>query len=552
MLRRIRIQNHALIHEVEMTLEEGFHVFTGETGSGKSILLGAIGLLLGDRADTSGVGLHGDRATIEGEFVAPQLEAWLHNADLPPARSISVRREVLRNGRSRVFINDAQASVGQLRELGSQLIHIHRQDDLGASLERPSLVRVLDLAGNHQPVKDDYEKAFTQWRQAKDALQELEALMRAPSGDVDYLTHQIQELQALRPAEIDWDALQAELNSLQHASSLHEGLHLASLACDADDAGALTRLESARRALSNLEGVDAQVDEALERLASVRIELADLAATLHDLVDQKQPDPARLSRLEAQHDSVMRAMRKHQVDRPEALSELLERLSEQVQSLQGLEEAHDNALRHENEFKKQLQNAGAALTARRSEAGAKLVAEVLPLLGQLKMPHAEMAWKFPTCEADALGMDDPEIWFTTNPGSPLLPLVKVASGGERARFMLALKSVMAGIQSTPVVVLDEIDTGVSGEVAAHMGRAMKHIAMAPDTQQVLAVTHLPQVAAQAEHHWEVSKTTDGASTYVDVRALEGETRQFVVATMLSGDDVTPEALGQAAKLIAAS
>lgn len=552
MLRRIRIQNHALIHEVEMTLEDGFHVFTGETGSGKSILLGAIGLLLGDRADTSGVGLHGDRAIIEGEFVAPQLEAWLHNADLPPARSISVRREVLRNGRSRVFINDAQATVGQLRELGAQLIHIHRQDDLGASLERPSLVRVLDLAGNHQHVKDDYEKAFTRWRQAKDALQELEALMRAPSGDVDYLTHQIQELQALRPAEIDWDALQAELNSLQHASSLHEGLHLAALACDADDAGALTRLESARRALSNLEGVDAQVDEALERLASLRIELADLAATLHDLVDQKQPDPARFSRLEAQHDSVMRAMRKHQVDRPEALSELLERLSEQVQSLQGLEEAHENALRHETECKQQLQNAGEALTARRSEAGAKLVAEVLPLLGQLKMPHAEMAWKFPDCEADAMGMDDPEIWFTTNPGSPLLPLVKVASGGERARFMLALKSVMAGIQSTPVVVLDEIDTGVSGEVAAHMGRAMKHIAMAPDTQQVLAVTHLPQVAAQAEHHWEVSKTTDGASTYVDVRALEGETRQFAVATMLSGDDVTQEALGQAAKLIAAS
>ena len=148
-------------------------------------------------------------------------------------------------------------------------------------------------------------------------------------------------------------------------------------------------------------------------------------------------------------------------------------------------------------------------------------------------------------------MDNPEIWFTTNPGSPLLPLAKVASG-ERARFMLALKSVMAGIQSTPVVVLDEIDTGVSGEVAAHMGRAMKHIAMAPDTQQVLAVTHLPQVAAQAEHHWEVSKTTDGASTYVDVRALQGETRQFAVATMLSGDDVTQEALGQAAKLIAAS
>ena len=552
MLRRIRIQNHALIHEVEMTLEEGFHVFTGETGSGKSILLGAIGLLLGDRADTAGVGLHGDRAIIEGEFVAPQLETWLRDADLPLARSISVRREVLRNGRSRVFINDAQAAVGQLKDLGSHLVHIHRQDDLGASLERPALIRVLDLAGNHTSVKDAYDKAYAVWREAKDALQKLEALMRAPSGDVDYLSHQIRELQALRPEDVDWDGLQAELNSLQHASALHEGLQLAALACDAEDTGALTHVESARRALSSLEGVDAEVDEALGRLASVRIELADLASTLHDLVEQKQPDPARLAQLEAQHDAFMRAMRKHQVDRPEALSELLQRLTEQVHSLQGLEEAHQEALAREAQCRKELHEAGTALTARRTEAGQRLVEDVLPLLGQLKMPHADMAWKFPPCEADALGMDDPEIWFTTNPGSPLLPLAKVASGGERARFMLALKSVMAGIQSTPVVVLDEIDTGVSGEVAAHMGRAMKHIAMAADTQQVLAVTHLPQVAAQAQHHWEVSKTTDGASTHVNVCALEGETRRFAVATMLSGDNVTEEALGQAAKLMEAS
>ena len=237
MLRRIRIQNHALIHEVELTLDAGFHVFTGETGSGKSILLGAVGLLLGDRADTSGVGLHGDRAVIEGEFVAPQMTDWLAEADLPDAMSISIRREVLRNGRSRVFINDAQATVSQLRELGNQLVSIHRQDDLGEVLERPALAHVLDLAGRHHDVKAAYETAYTAWREAHGALQSLEALLRAPSGDVHYLRHQIEELQGLRLHEVEWDALESELHSLQHATDLHAGLAHAAHACDADEKG---------------------------------------------------------------------------------------------------------------------------------------------------------------------------------------------------------------------------------------------------------------------------------------------------------------------------
>ena len=552
MLRRIRIQNHALIHEVELTLDAGFHVFTGETGSGKSILLGAVGLLLGDRADTSGVGLHGDRAVIEGEFVAPQMTDWLAEADLPDAMSISIRREVLRNGRSRVFINDAQATVAQLRELGNQLVSIHRQDDLGEVLERPALAHVLDLAGRHHDVKTAYEIAFTEWREAHGALQSLEALLRAPSGDVHYLRHQMEELQGLRLHEVEWDALESELHSLQHATDLHAGLAHAAHACDADEKGVLTSLEDARRALMSLEGVDADVDQALERLSIVRIEMQDLSATLHDLVERKQPDPARLNALEARHDALMRAMRKHGVDSTQALMDLLDQLGQTADSLDGLEAQVEDARDEEHRLRMSLNEAGHALTNARKRAGEQLAGAVLPLLGQLKMPHAQMDWAFPACEPDPIGMDVPEIWFTTNPGSPLLPLVKVASGGERARFMLALKSVLAELQSTPVVVLDEIDTGVSGEVAEHMGRAMKNIALAQQTQQVLAVTHLPQVAALAQHHWEVHKSTDGASTHVSVHALNGQDRRYAVATMLSGSNVTEEALGQAAKLIAAS
>ena len=549
MLRRIRILNHALIQEVELQLDEGFHVFTGETGSGKSILLGAVGLLLGERADSNGVGLHGDRAVIEGDFSAEAIQRWLEAQDLPQGARVTVRREVLRNGRSRVFINDAQATVGQLRELGSRLVDIHRQDHAGVVLERPALCDVLDRAGGHSALRDAYSQSYHAWRQAKAEFDHLQARANAPSGDADYLHHQLQELESLKLSGLNWVELTAELSSLQHASELHAGIHEASHCCDSDAGGALNALAQARKALAALEGVDRDVDDVIQRLTSVRIEVQDLASTLEDLLEQKQPDPQRLDFLEQQHDAVMRAMRKHNVDTPEELMQLELRLSDQLHSAQGLVDALDEALAKENSTRLELKEKGAALTEARQQAARSLSKAVLPLLGQLKMPHATMDWEWPECPADEHGMESPEVWFSSNPGSPLAPLTKVASGGERARFMLALKSVLARIQSTPVVILDEIDTGVSGEVASHMGKAMRDIANSTHTRQVLAVTHLPQVAAFASNHWEVSKSTDGATTHVSVSPLSNEGRKRAIASMLSGAKVTDEALGQAARLL---
>ena len=552
MLRRIRIHNHALIQEVELHLDEGFHVFTGETGSGKSILLGAVGLLLGDRADSSGVGLHGDRAVIEGDFSAPQLEGWLTSEELPRGARITVRREVLRNGRSRVFINDAQATVGQLRSLGSHLVDIHRQDHAGVVLERPALCDLLDQAGKHTKERTMYLDAFDQWTESKGLLDRLQKQAQAPAGDVDYLAHQLQELDRLHLARLDWDALQAELNTLQHASELHAGLQAATHHCDSEDGGALGAVSRAWKSLNALEGVDREVDEVLSRFQSVKVELQDLASTLEDLLDRKQPDPQRLEQLSTQYDHTMRAMRKHNVETAAELQQVEQELADQIATAQGLDQALLEAIDQEARAKQQLKEAWQKLSAARQHAAKHLSASALPLLGRLKMPHAIMGWEWPECPPDAHGMDTPEVWFSSNPGSPLLPLTKVASGGERARFMLALKSVLAGIQSTPVVILDEIDTGVSGEVASHMGHAMRDIAASDQTQQVLAVTHLPQVAALASKHWEVSKFTDGATTHVTVEPLDADGRQRAIASMLSGSDITQEALGQAAHLLASA
>lgn len=549
MLRRLRIQNHALIADAELHLTEGFHVFTGETGSGKSILLGALGLLLGDRADTSGVGLHGDRAVIEGDFSASDFSDWLVQQELPTQTTLTLRREILRNGRSRVFINDAQATVQQLRELGESLVDIHRQQHLGVWMEREKLCEWLDRAGQHQEAIQSYVWQFEQWGAAKKEHDRLVQWSREPSGDLNYLKHQLEELQSAELGNLDWEELQSELSSLEHASDIHDGIAQALHSCDADDTGALVRLDQAKKALRGVEGRDKDVDEVMNRLQSMRIELHDMIATLEDLMDIKQPNPTRLSFLQEQHDVIVRLMRKHGVEHPSELTTLVKKLEGQVFDLSDMDRRLEEAEKQAERAWLAMTKCGEELMHRRMEASRTVTTRVLPLLSKLKMPHAQMEWRFPSCPPDLLGMNSPEIWFSTNPGSPLLPLSKVASGGEKARFLLALKAVLAGLQGTPAVVFDEIDTGVSGEVASHMGQTMRDIALSPHTAQVLAVTHLPQVAALAHKHWEVSKATDGTTTHVHIEPLTSEGRQRAVASLLSGEEITPEALRQASRLI---
>ena len=552
MLRRIHIRNHALITEVELNFEEGFHVFTGETGSGKSILLGALGLLLGKRADTASVGLSSDRVVVEGWFSAPHLNTWLLDHDLPATPRLTVRREVLKNGRSRVFVNDAQASVAQLKALGERLVDIHQQHDLGISLEREALCHLLDQVGGHHRLVQTYRATYTTWMDKTETWKKLDALSKAPQGDVPYLKHQRTELEALNLAALDWTELEASLKTLSRASELTQGLEDAAHALEREDASALGQIDRALKALRGVAGVDADIDAALERAESTRIELQDLADTLDDLGRQKQPDPSKLRMLEERHDALWAATKKHNVTAPEDLLAKQHDLDAQIQSLEGLADDLREAESAMNKAHKAMHDAGEDLRKARLAAGSIVAGRVLPLLGDLKMPHASMDWESEDAPADALGLDSPVIQFSSNPGSPLQPLTKVASGGERARFALALKSVLAQVQSTPVVVLDEIDTGVSGEVASFMGAAMRAIAHSSQTAQVLSVTHLPQVAAQAEHHWEVRKSTDGRTTEVDVTALDGEGKLQAIATMLSASEVTTEALGQASQLLAAA
>jgi DNA repair protein RecN (Recombination protein N) len=549
MLTRLDVENHALIAQVQLRLEPGFHAFTGETGSGKSILLGALSLLLGARAESAAVGFHSERAVVEGEFDAPALREWLRQHDLPEANPIVVRREVLRNGRSRAFINDALATAGQLKDLGNQLVDIHRQDDSGHVWDREVLCNVLDHVGGHEEVVQRFQRAWSQWSHAASAMERLERMRKSPQGDAAYLQHQVDQLQALRLGALDWEALLAELTSLSNAEGITFALNGAATACDDDDRGALTAVAAMRKHLQHAAGLDGDVEELLQRVESVMIELRDVSATLGDLLESKAPNPARLQHLRETHDHVQQAMSRHNVATCDELRGVERDLAQRIAELEGVDEALANARSQEAAARRERDTAANALTEARRMAAASLTQSLLPLLRELKMPHAQLEWEFTPCTPDAWGADTPELLFASNPGSPLLAMHKVASGGERSRFSLALKRVMAQALATPVVVLDEIDAGVSGEVAAHMGAAMQGIAHSPGTHQVLAVTHLAQVASMATHHWEVRKRTDGATTHVEVVPLSGDARVEAIAKMISGAHLTDEARKQAARLM---
>ena len=550
MVRRLEIWNHALIAHVQLNLEPGFHVFTGETGSGKSILLGAFGLMLGHRADTSSVGLQGERSVVEGDIHAPAMKAWLAAERLPEDQPILIRREILRNGRSRVFINDSQATAKQLKALGEHLVDLHRQDDTRDALDPDKQLQMLDKF-----VQDEgrslraYQEAHAQWKEASALLDGLRKQAMSPSGDADYLKHQLEQLSALNLDDVNWEKLQEEVQSLGNASTLTHALEVAMEAGQNDEMGYMSTLAEARKQLSTVAHVDSDLRECLERLESVRIELEDLLAEMEGLLERKAPDPIRLERLTQQADAIHGMMNKH---RCASFEDLLDKASSMRADLEDVESLHErlvDAERHCNKAHSEMTGKGMALQQARQDASQTLASLIVPRLVGLKMPHASLEWTFEEGEPLALGMHVPALMFGANPGAPMLPIGQVASGGEKSRLMLAIKASVAQVEGTPVVVLDEIDTGVSGEVAAHMGTAMKDIVQGQGTQQVVAVTHLPQVAALADHHYEVRKTTDGAMTFVEVVKLGQDERTDAIAKMLSGSTITEEAKSQAQRLL---
>ena len=549
MLKSLNIQNYALIDSLELTWHPGMTAMTGETGSGKSIVLGALGLLLGSRSDTSSIRTGTDRCTVEGVFsCSPNTQTWLERHNLDTWDELIVRREFSTQGRGRVFINDTPVKLQLLQSLGQQLVDLHGQDSAKLLLQRDFQLAWIDANANHPDLLSDYKTAYVAFKAAQDRLAQLELKRSQPQTDLDYIKYQLEELQSLNLDQQDWAALLEERDVLENSGAIRESLAQAFAALSENDAasGALDRLNQATKHLGDLGHVGTTFQVLMERLSSVRIELRDLVDEIENTAEQTESNPHRLDQLNALHHELQRVLHKHHAADASELQRLEQSLTEQLTEAAGIDEAYDAAKDELEDKRRQAWAAGDALMRSRQGVAAELARAIEAVLKRLSMPEASLAFEWqPLAEPDEHGIEEVTIAFSANPGHPALPLHKVASGGEKSRLMLAFKATGKSTANLPTIVLDEIDTGVSGKVAEEMASLMHNMAA---EQQVIAVTHLPQVAALADHHLMVSKATDRASTRTVVTALDENQRIEEIAGMLSGSVVTEAAMANAASL----
>ena len=551
MLQTLHIENYALIRESDIHFGSGFTAITGETGAGKSIMLGALGLLLGQRADTAVLADKERKCVVEAQFdiAGLQLESLFAEADVDYDDRLIIRREITPAGKSRAFVNDTPVQLPFLKALGSHIIDIHSQHQtltLADSTFRLSLLDTL-CAKQNSPIAT-YRTLYSEYTALKRQLEELTAAEAQNRRDQDYLQFQFDELAAAALVADEQESLEQESQLLAHAEAVREGLATASRAVDDDtDQSVLARLRQAKTALSHTAAYHTAAESLLARLDSSLIELDDINSELQSVADGISYSPERQQQVDDRLALIYRLQKKHGVDSVEALIAIRDDLDLRLQSISTLDlRIHDLMEQVDKAFAK-LQVAADALSAARRKAGAELAKNILPTLHDLGMPEARFSVELtPLPTFGPMGHDAVAFLFNANRGADLRDIAKVASGGELSRLMLAVKSMLTSRSLLPTVIFDEIDTGVSGDISVAVGSIMCRMA---ERMQVVAITHLPQIAARASQHLKVYKETDADRTVSRIRELTSQERITEVATMLSSDPPTPAAIQTAKELM---
>jgi DNA repair protein RecN (Recombination protein N) len=550
MLTRLHIENFALISEITLELEKGLTVLTGETGSGKSILLGALGLVIGERGNVANIRQGAKTCVVEATFIDKNISKRLNQLDIDSRGcEINIRREVNSTGRSRAFINDSQVSIVDLKSLGSLLVDLHGQDETRALLDRVTRLHLLDSFGGHEKIFKAYQHSFDSFCAAKEKLKKLEAEANRPMADKNYLAFQLEELDGLNLKYLNTAELDAEYNELLHATELANGLHAAYELLDSSTEGndANSIIDKALRTLEDIAEYSVKASKLKDRLSSSRIELNDIAQEANNIADGISQDPNRLLIVEEKMEALSTALHKHSVSDTESLKLVEIDLQNQLDRCEGLTEEIKLAKDEKTDQYNNMISSGEHLLEVRKKSGSELLEIVNKKLVPLKLPDVVMSWEFAKLPSpDSQGIEDVELLFSANPGSDPQPLASVASGGEKSRIMLAFKATLATRKTVPTIVLDEIDTGVSGEVATRMATTMLNMAK---TQQVFSVTHLAQVAAKGNNHIEISKETSEKTAITRAQYLSKVERNEAIATMLSGNKISDEARAAANVLL---
>ena len=549
MLTSLSIKNYALIQSVQLRFDKGFTVITGETGAGKSILLGALGLITGKRADMSSAGDATQKCIVEGVFHVEgyQLNPFFKEHDLDYENATIVRREILPSGKSRAFINDTPVTLAQLTILGARLVDIHSQNKTLQVVENDFQFEMIDTFSDNLKLLGQYKESFKAWKLSQSELKELLERKKQAQLEYDYQSFLFTELDEASLKEGEYVALEEELNTLSNADEIMQQLATAVQNISLDESGAIDQLTNARAALSRLNSYGTQYTAIYEQLNSALLELEDIGASLSEMSDAVDADPLTLERLNNRMQLLHSLLKKHQVATVEELIDIRNNLDNDLQDIAGVD---DKIQALEDKIKTQHNKAStlaAKLHKERATAAPHLKSLVEKLLIELGMPNAQFQVSLATQEdLHASGNDVLEFLFSANKGSELKPLGKGASGGELSRVMLALKSVLSKHKQLPTLIFDEIDTGVSGDIAVKMGGILKKMGR---TMQLISITHLPQIAGQGASHFKVYKKDTEERTQTFIEQLDEDARIVEIAAMLGGNQQSQAAIDHAKNLL---
>ncbi len=548
MLKELKVDNYVLIQSLRLNPTNGFNIITGETGAGKSILLGALGLILGDRADIKALSNTSTKCIIEGVFSISslQLKSLFEQHDLDYAEETILRREITPSGKSRAFINDTPVSLQTMKSLGAQLVDIHSQHQNLQLGHTAYLMDWLDTLAGSTDLQRRYKTQFSKLQDERHRLIDLQNKVQEHRNEQDYNEFLMNEL-----TEIDLDALkdediETEHKILENAEEIGLALSQATQELESSESSVIEQIRFIGQSLGKLDGGEV-LRELHERINSVRYELDDIASELSMLSDKSAPDPERLQELNDIMAKLYNLQTKHKVLDIEGLIEVRESIDQKLSETLDIEHELQNLEASIANLEATCSELASELHTQRLDASSNIVTEVNQDLAYLGLPNAELTIKISESKSlGQYGMSEVEFLFASNKGSTPQPVHIVASGGELSRLMLIMKSLLAQHKLLPTMIFDEIDTGVSGEIALKMGEMMERLS---EKMQVMSITHLPQIASKGKTHFYVYKQSDDTSTATFVKELQGSDRVMVLAQMLSGDNPTEGAIANAKELL---
>lgn len=549
MLQSLYIKNYALIESLEINFSTNFSIITGETGAGKSILLGALGLVLGNRADLSALKDKEQKCIIEAHFSISNynLKQLFESLDLDYEEITIIRREILPTGKSRAFVNDSPVNLQELQELGNYLIDIHSQFQTRNIINEEYQIDLLDKVATNEAAIQNFQTELKKYKTFQTELKKTVAEKESLGKEQEYNLFLFEELEKAKLKVGEQEELESESEKLNNIEFLKENISKVIAISNEEEIGLLANLKEVKSSLQKIASISPEFNELHERLTVSLIEIEDIVAENESLAEKLIDDPSRTELVNNKLQVIYDLQKKHQANSIEELLQIQENLEQKVVKFDDIDSLIKKLEHQINSSKETLDKQTAIITQAREKASKVLVAQITQVITQLGMPDAQFEFEItPTETYNKFGKDQINLLFSANKGSKLEAIKKVASGGEMSRIMLSIKSVLTDYSKLPTIIFDEIDTGVSGEIALKMAEIMKKMS---HKMQVFAITHLPQIASKGNQHYKVFKVTQNNDTISEIKLLTDEDRVVEIAEMLSGKDISESAINHAKALL---